>query len=369
MVNKKTTIILSVCMLIVIGAVIGFSLTSRAITANTIDIGAIFMLTGTGATWGINSQRGVELAVEEINDNGGVNGRQIRVVYEDNQGDNPKIAVTALHKLSNQGINIILGPNWSPSGNAVAPIACEKGIVMISPSLGVADFNEECDFLFNLWPHDDVSSEKLGEYLYEKGYKKIAVLGSLQVWEQTQAYAVKKGFEGKGGKVVSFILTQPEETDFGGEVVKIKNVDPDAIVFTNYAGEHISAKRLREINVQVPFFSILIDDEKIKSAQGALEDAIIITSFTPSEKFMNKFKEKYKEQPDIGSDTSYDAVMLLAQAMRETQSTNPEILKKYMNGLKKYEGTSGRLVFDRKGGVTKEPELMIVKEGKLIPFE
>lgn len=342
-----------------------------------IKIGAILMLSGTGSNWGINSQRGAELAVAEVNEQGGIPfgtaqgkvGRPLLVVYEDNQGDNATAAVNGLQKLLAENIKVIIGTNWTPSGLAVAPIACDKGVLMISPSLGVRGFNERCDSLFNVWPHDDVLSERLGEWLAGKGYKKIAILGSKQEWEQTQAEAVKRGFKGKGGAIVAYELSQKDQKGFRTEVTKIKASNPDAVVFTNYSYEHISAKQLREQGAKIPFYSILMDDERIKGAAGAFEGTVVITSFTPTAAFKEKFTAKYNEQPDIGADTSYDAMMLIVEAMRQTDSTDPAVLKDYLGSLKIYSGASGTLTFDGQRGVTKSAEFQIVKDGKLMPYE
>lgn len=358
----------SILLLFIAACAMQTNIAPAAVAQNeTIKIGAIFMLTGVGSNWGTNSQQGIELAIKEINGDGGIDGKFLEVIYEDNQGDNPAAAVTALQKLSAQDVQIVLGPNWSPSGIATAPIACDEKILMISPSLGVADFNEKCDYLFNLWPHDELLSESLGKYLYAQGYRKIAILGSGQVWEETQALAVRKEFESSGGQVVAFQLPQAGEQDFRTDALKIKESDPEAVV-VQYSFQHLAAKQLRQIGVIAPFYAVLTDDERIKGAEGALEETVVITSFTPTREFVDKFAAEYNAQPDIGSDTSYDAVMLLAKAMKETHSTDPTTLKDYINGLKDYEGVSGKLTFDGKGGVAKPQKMMMIKNNKLSPL-
>ena len=106
---------------------------------------------------------------------------------------------------------------------------------MISPTLGVAEFNEACDTNFNLWLHDFLISEELGEYLYEQGHRNIAIIGTLQAWEQEQAYAVKRGFEAAGGTVSVFELANKDEQDYRTEATKITARNPDAVIFTNIA--------------------------------------------------------------------------------------------------------------------------------------
>ena len=340
----------------------------NASSKEPIRIGAILMLTEEGANNGLQSQRGADLAVEDINNDGGINGRKLEMVYEDNKGDNPRAAVSAFFTLFRNRIRIILGPNWSPSGLALAPLARQKQVLMISPTLGVAGFNEESDYLFNLWPHDFFLSRELGKLVYNEGHRKIAVLGSQQAWEQEQAYAVKKSFENAGGEVVFFQLPSATAKEFPNEVQEIKEIGPDAVVLTlSMDPVDLAAKQLRKAGVSVPLYTVLLDQRAILNAEGALEEAVAMTSFTPSQEFIDRFARKYNEKPDYGSDTSYDTVMLLAQAMRETSSTDPSVLKDHLNALKKYEGVSGTMIFDGKGGVTKPFVTVVVKNNAMVP--
>ena len=372
MITTKTTKLIAIFGILVLAIAACQTSIDRTTTDNTaantpIKIGAIFILTGQGANWGRHAKQGAELALQELNTAGGINGRQVTIVHEDNQGDNPAQAVSALQKLMTQDINIVLGPNWSPSGLAVAPIACQNNVLMISPSLGIADFNEQCDFLFNTWPHDATLSTHLGKSLFAQGFKRIAILGSHQVWEETQAIAVKKAFETAGGTVVAFELPAGDQADFKTELLKISQATPDALV-VQFAQEHIIAKQMRELGMHVPIFAPLIDQERITGAQGALEGAVSFTSFTPTEDFTKRYASTFGEQPDIGATGAFDAVMLLATAMKTTNTTDPTTLKNHLNSLKEWNGTSGLLTFDGKGGVTHEPKKMVVKGNALVSF-
>lgn len=355
--------------LIIIAILVGRNSSNQLSSENSIKIGALYNLSGIGANSGQNSRQGTDMAVEEINKSGGVLGRKIEVVYEDNLGDDTKTALAAINKFEQNGIKVVIGTNWTPSGLAVAPVACQKGMVMVSPSLGVAEFNETCDFLFNLWPHDDLFSKELGSTIVQQGYKKVAIVGSLQEWEKTQAQAARQGIEAAGGAIVAFELPQEDKSEFRSEAAKIKASNPEAVVLTNYTYEGPAAKQLREIGVTAPFFSVLIDSQMIESANGALEGAVAITPFSPTFEFSKKFQTRYEGVPDLSSDTAYDAVKLITQAMEKTKSTDPVDIKNYIGSLKTHNGASGHLVFDGKGGVTKEPNFVLVKDGKTVPYE
>ena len=364
--NKK--MLIGVIVIIAAG-VIGYLLLRKDTSSKEpIKIGGILMLTEEGSDWGLNSQKGADLAIEDINNGGGIHGRKLEMVYEDNLGDDPRTAVSAFFKLFRNRVRIILGPNWSPSGLALAPLARERQVLMISPTLGVADFNEESDYTFNLWPHDFFLSQELGKLVYKEGHRKIAVFGSQQAWEQEQAYAVKRSFESAGGEVVSFQLPAATAKKFPNEAQEIKTANPEAVVLTLSTDPvGLAAKQLWEADVRVPFYVVLPNRQAILDAEGALEKAVGLTSFTPSQEFTARFVQKYKKNPDIGSDTSYDAIMLLAKAMRETGSTAPVVLKDYLSAMKIYGGVSGSLTFDGKGGVTKPFKAVVVKNNALAP--
>ncbi|MBT3406379.1 ABC transporter substrate-binding protein [Candidatus Woesearchaeota archaeon] len=361
----KIAVATLLCLMVVFAGCSEQTITGEAVKEETIKIGAILMLTGpVGTSWGEYSLKGIELAIKEINANGGINGKQVELIVEDNRGDNPKVAISAFHKLVNEDkVSLIIGPNWSPSGLALAPLADETKIVMVSPSLGVADFNEHSDYIFNLWPHDVSITDELARHVYDKGYRRVAVLGSLQVWEMQQAERFKKTFEEIGGEVVSFQLPNPEDRELRAEAAKIKASDAEAVVFTNMGKEGLSAKRIRESDVKIPFFSILLDDEQLRASEGALEDTVIVTSFTPIDSFVRKFKEEYSKEPLTTADTSYDSVVLLSEAIKAVGSDDATLIAEHINSLRTYSGASGDLIFDGKGGVNKPFSLRQVQNG------
>lgn len=339
--------------------------TGQAYKEEPIKIGAILILTGTGSNWGENSRHGADLAVKELNAQGGVLGRQLEMDYEDNPHDDPASAVTALNSLIARDVRIITGTTWSTSGLAVAPVACDEKTLMISPTLGMADFNERCDYLQTLWPHDATLSAELGRHIYETGHRRLAILGAQQTWEDEQARAVKKGYEDAGGKTVAFELPPGDSQDLKTELLRIREAYPDA-VYLQLTFQHIAARQLRQMGIEAPIYSVLTDEERITGAQGALEGVTILSSLTPTPEFTQKYKTEYGKEPDIGSDTAYDSVMLIAKAITETKSTDPTLLKDYVRSLKLYAGGSGDLTFDGKGGVTKPFKTLEVQGNKTV---
>ncbi|MCB0324161.1 MAG: ABC transporter substrate-binding protein [Bdellovibrionales bacterium] len=335
-----------------------------------IRLGGIFILSGEGAAWGIASRRGVELALEEINAAGGLLGRPVEVLFEDDQGD-PKKALSAFQKLVDlEGINLLLGPNWSRQGEPLIPLVDQKNVLMISPSLGVASFNEASPLLFNTWPHDYLLSEALAEHVYRKGHRNVALVGAQEVWVEEQTRAFKRRFEELGGSVAYLAEPLPGTTDLKAIALRIKAApDIDAYVSTTdgvLVGSLV-AKELKQLKVALPMFSITLDQDAIDAAAGGFEGLEFLTFLTPTPEFQAKFEHRYGEPIQIGGDSAYDAVQLLAAAIRKTGSLDPRVLAKSMNDIERHNGVSGSLVSDKKGGFTKPYVIQRVTSGKPNP--
>ncbi len=368
--NKLNKIILWLVAIIIIVGLIWLGYSKREVVeGETIKIGAILMLSGVGSPQGEQSRMGAELAIKEINEKGGVLGKKLEIVFEDDQSDNSVEAISAFRKLSFEGIKIILGTNWSMAAQALAPITCQEKTILISPSVGVSNFAKTCEYIFNLWSSDAKNSEVLGKFIVEKGYKNVAIIGSEQVWEKEQALAVKKGIEENGGQISKLIITKADEKDFRTDILKIKESNPEALVFANYTHEALAAIRAKELGLDIPFFSVLMDNKRVEDSKGSFEGTIIVSSFSPAKDFVEKFEKEYNKKPELSSDTSYDAVKIIAEAIEETKGVDIEKIKEYLMNKKENIGATGKLYFDEFGQAYKDPVFLIVKNGEIIPYE
>jgi branched-chain amino acid transport system substrate-binding protein len=335
-------------------------------TTEPIEIGSILILTGDGAAWGNAAKNGMDLAIADVNAAGGVNGRPLIAKHQDDHGK-PADAVTAFNYLvDQQNIHLIIGTSWSAVGMPLVPLANEKNVLMISPSLGKKEFNEEGKYLFNTWPHDFILSAQLADVVYNAGHRRIALIGAEDIWVNEQTDAFTKRFTALGGTIVVTVEPLPSDQDPYAEALKIAHAkDIDAVVSTTdgvAVGARV-AKRMRDLGVFAPMYSVTIDQNTIDAAQGAYEGLTYLTFLNPTEEFTTHYTETFGIAPDIGSSSAYDAVMLLADAMKATGSTDPAELTAYIESVKQYSGASGALKSDGKHGYTKESTMYIVKNG------
>lgn len=357
--------------ILVLGGIIWFGQTRSKsfVPGEPVKIGAVLNLTGTFANQGENSQRGINMAIEEINAAGGILESNLEVSYQDNMGDNPSGAISAMRSLATQGVRLLIGPNLTPSANVLAPLTEKENVVMIAPSVGSEKFAEMSPRTFNVFPPNKFDSFALAEYLYnERGFRKIAVFGSQQEWEMDQANFVKQKFEELGGTVTSVQLPTVDNLDLRAESLKIKNENPDAVVFTNYGETGVAARRLRELQVKAPFFSVLLFEPKIAEAAGALEGTIFVSTDTMDENFNSKFEAKYGVAPGFPASQAYDAVYLLAKAITDSKSIDPKYVADALSDIKEFKGASGDFTFDKDGNANKKALYYKVENNKIIPL-
>jgi branched-chain amino acid transport system substrate-binding protein len=327
-------------------------------------VGVMVCLSGACAESGRNSLEGVQLAVDEINSKGGVLGHQVDLKVEDTvEGTSSGAgAVSAFRKLlEDSSIHFLIGPSWTPGGLSVAPIAAKRSdIILTSPSLGVADFDRAGDNIFNLWPHDEDATRNLASFALTKGWKRVAVFSSQQPWELLQGTTFSDEFARQGGHVVVKVEPLPTQPDLRAEALRIRSAKPDAVFLSNFTQMGVGAKQLRDLGYKGPLFAILMDDTRIETSAGALDDSIYSGYPAPDPGFSTSFRARYHKEPGIGADTAYDTMKLYAWAVTEAGTFDPGKVKSTIQSAT-LPGASGIIRFDKFGGVKKDPVLYVVR--------
>lgn len=338
------------------------SVSSALAGEKPLKVGVMLCLSGDCAEWGTNGLKGAQLAAEEVNKEGGVLGRRVELVVQDSRDTVPASSVSAFHKLAmDPDTHFIIGPTWTVGGMPVAPLAARRtDLIMISPSVGVKEFNETADNIFNDWPHDEIATRALAQYAAGRGWKKAAIFGSQDPFYMTQTRIFEEEFARLGGSVAEKVEPLPESRELKTEALRVKQCNPDFVILTNYQADVI-ALELRRIDFRAPMLAVQMEKKRVADAQGALEGTIFAMYEKPEAGFSKHFKERFGEEPGISADTAYDALMLFARTAQQAKSTDPGKVKQSLLAVRNYQGASGTFSIDDKGAVDKKPVLWRVR--------
>lgn len=195
--------------------------------AETLKLGFIGPLTGPAASWGVAQKQGIEIAVEKINAEGGINGKKIEIIYEDSQMESNK-AILAMKKLT--GVNkvpVVFGETASAQTLAIAPIANSTKTVLISPLSSSSAITDAGDYVFRISPADHFQASIAAEIAADKGYEKGAIIYTNDEWGKGLADAFKEKFINMRGTIVLSEGTEGSERDFRTQLTKVKGTGVD----------------------------------------------------------------------------------------------------------------------------------------------
>lgn len=346
-------------------------------TKEVIKIGFLGAKTGNMALYGLGNLKGIKAAVEELNQNGGILGRQVQLIEDDDAGAKDQ-AINITNKFITQDkVNAIIGDPLTGLTKVAGQIANSKNTVIMSAGCTGPNVVEIGPYVFRNTLLDSVAAPATMKYIIqEKGWEKIAMIIS-----KNSDYSVgvsevfKKAIEADGGKVIVEVYIQDGDTDFSAQVTKIKAANPDVIVFGGYYTEAaLIMKKVREVGMRDIVMvggDGMQSDDLIKIGGSAVEGTISFAGFSPeqptptAQKFMDTFKAKNNELPDLFAANGYDAMMLIAKAMKEANSTDSVKFKDTLAQTKNYEGVSGTITFQDNHEVIKSPVYLLqVKDGK-----
>lgn len=355
---KKTAV--AAAGMVILGAVMAFN--SGGSETPNLRIGIMLCLSGECAEWGRNSLNGARLAAEEVNAAGGVNGRKVELVVEDSGDSQPATTAAAYRKLALQpGVHFIVGPTWTVGAMTVAPmIAARRDVLVISPSVGLRDFNESGDNIFNIWPHDEIATRRLAHYAIEKGWRTAGIFSSEDPWVKAQSDIFEEEYSRAGGAIVARVDPIPTSRDLRAEALKIKSASPAVVFMANYQMDSFS-RELRSLKFEAPKLAILMDKDRVIAAEGALEGTVFALYEKPSPSFAAAYLKKHGVEPGITADTGYDAVKLVVSSVRDAGSERVEEVKAKLRDTRMYQGASGTFSINAKGAVDKKPVLWKVR--------
>lgn len=343
---------------------------------DVIKLGFLGALTGDVANYGIPAEKGMKMAIDEINAQGGVLGKQLVGIYEDNKGDSTEIANIAQKYITRDKVVALVGDPCTGLTKVAADIAQKNQVVIFSGGATGAGVVEIGDYVFRNTMLDTVAVPVVVDWMIkEKQWTKFAIITSLNNGYSTALTPIfEQEIKSQGGTIVISETINDKETDFSAQITKLKGVGADVLVFTGYYTEAaLIMKEAQKQGVDIPMVGGdgLYGQDLVKLGGDAVEEKVFLycgfAADQPSEqtaKFVENYRKLYNEEPDMFSAQYYDAVMILAQAMENANSTDPKVFKDQIANLKDYPGVSGNTTIRADREPIKSPVFLVtVKDG------
>jgi branched-chain amino acid transport system substrate-binding protein len=319
------------------------------------------------------------MALESINNAGGVNGTKVKVIYEDDQA-NPKVGVNAFKKLVDiDRVPIVVGSPASGVTLSVAAIANEKQVVLLSSGSTATDVGKAGPYVFRIMPSDEVQSSIISEWALELGLRRIAVIYVENSWGKGLTDAFEKDFETRGGEILTIQSATQEATDFRTQLTKIKQVKPDAIYAPLYTrGAGLMIKQARELGLKQQILGAdVYGTPELVQAGGTAVEGVLYTTFgeyrgPEFQDIAKKYKEIYKMDMETYATYCYDAFMIALEAIRQIPKTeiDGQHIRQALLSIQNYRGITGVTTFaGRNSAIGKTFDKMMVLNGKHIPFD
>jgi branched-chain amino acid transport system substrate-binding protein len=362
-----------ITILLILTLVLTIGCTGNVVKEDTVKVGWIGPLAGEFAKYGLPQMQATKLAVNEINSNGGINGKKLEIIYEDGQC-NPKDATTAMHRLINLNNVKVAMVFCSTEMMGVAPIAEENKIIIFSPFAGSPDITNAGDYIFRNFPSDATTGKKIAQVMQDLGYENVAVMAELTDYSQPLKRVFKENFE---GNIVAEEDYEPNAKDFRSQLTKIKNSEADALYFIplNPVGAVSAIKQMVELDTDFQLFTneVTASNEIISEHGKALEGMIFAEPvFDKNNPLFKTFENKYfnlhgefVNVPPFYYAANYDAVYLLAEAI-EKNGLDTDKIRDYLYTIENREGVAGTLTIDSNGDPLYEYSVKQVKNGELV---
>jgi branched-chain amino acid transport system substrate-binding protein len=343
---------------------------------NEIQIGEFGSLTGTTATFGQSTDHGLRLAIEEANKAGGVLGKQINLLVEDDQSK-PEEAATAVTKLiTRDNVKAVVGEVASSRSLAAAPICQDNHVPMISPASTNPEVTNKGDYIFRVCYIDPFQGEVLAKFAYNSlGLKKVAILKDVKNdYSIGLAHFFSEAFKKLGGEIPTEQAYSEGDADFKAQLTNLKGFNPEAVFVPGYYTEAaLIIKQGRELNMNIPFFGgDGWDSSKLVEIGGdALNGSYYSTHYAADDTsaLVRNFNAKYGarfpgELPDAMSALGYDAGRLLVDAIGRAGTTDGPALRDALANTKDFMGVTGRITIDAERNARKSVVIIEVQNSK-----
>lgn len=353
----------------------GGSSAAPAPSGETIKVGEFASLTGKEASFGQSSHEGTALAIDQINASGGVLGKKLELLTEDDQSKQGESKTIARKLISRDGIVALLGEVASGRSLEAAPVCQENHIPQISPSSTNPKVTQIGDYIFRVCFTDPLQGKVLARFASDTlKVKRVAVLtDAANTYSVGLATYFKEALAAGGGTILDEQKYSGGDKDFNAQLTTIKAANPEAVFIPGYYQDvGLIALQARQLGINVPLFGGdgWESPDLISIGGVAVEGTYFSTHFSPEESspavqdFVKKFQAKYGSTPDAMAALGYDSAMLLADAFKRAGTTDGAKVRDALAATKDFPGITGQITMDEHRDAKKPLVILEVSGGK-----
>lgn len=361
---KKLFTLLAVSMFV-------FSCTKKS-NENEILIGSYSSNTGATATFGVFQLRGTEMAINEINAAGGINGKKIKHINYDNKSDADETLAVVNRLISQDKVVAILGEATSGRSKIGAQVAQQHKVPMLSSSATNPDVTKVGNYIFRACFIDPFQGMVMAKFMTENlKLKKAAILRDIK---NDYSVGLSDIFADKlkaaGGEIITDISYQEGDIDFKSQLTAIKAKNVEAIFVPGYYNEvALIAKQAKELGMTMPLLGGdgWSSPKLFEIAKEAINGNYFSNHYTTESKdpktvnFVKTFKAKYNEDADVMAALAYDAVYLMAEAIKNSKEVTSENIRNELAKIKDFHGVTGQMSMDENRNAVKSAVVVQVQ--------
>ncbi len=340
-------------------------------------IGVISIITGQGAGYGEAITNGFKLARDEVNARGEV---KIELVIEDSSGKQEQALAAAQKLINSSQVVAILGPTLSTEMKVVGPEANASGVPIMGTSTTAAGITQIGKFVFrNSLPESLAIPASVKKAAKKYNIRKVAILyGNDDVFTKSGFDSMKKASEDLKLDILTVETFQKGQSDYKAQLTKIKSMNPDAVFCSAlYEEGAVILSQARKMGIKVPFVggNGFNSPKVIEIAKEAAEGLVVATPWfadrnTPKVKsFVARYEKAYGKKPDQFAAQAYDALYIMAEALKKAGKADRGLLRDSLAGVKNFDGVLGKFSFDAERDVVMEPNVLIIQGGKFRMFQ
>ncbi len=339
-----------------------------------VRIGVFMSTTGSTANFGISSVNGIKMAADEINAAGGINGKQVELLVQDDRSDASEAATIVTKFVTQDQVNAVIGEVASSRSIAAAPIAQNAKIPMLTPSSTNPEVTKKGDFIFRSCFIDPYQGAAIAQFAAKTlGAKTAAIMVDRKNDYSTGLEKViSEVFTKFGGKIVATQSYQEGDQDFNAQLTSLKGSNPEVIFVPGYYNDvGLIAKQARDKGITVPLIGgDGWDSEQLYKIGGtALNGSYFTNHYSPFDtdprvvKFVNDYKKRYNSTPDALAATAYDAANIMFDAIKRSKSLSGPDIRDALAATNAFPGVTGTVTFNQNRDAVKPIVMIEIKDG------